>query len=191
MNVEWRAMPPESPWRPGRRPSGTRLSQSITLDVSSISIASYAPDRLGQHGCRVPAVTTVRDVSSPDTHPEATGHNQRLRLNSNTHHMPLSVAIGSQTLVMTCGFWVRVWRRRRARSVTAGTQQPCWPSPSGAHEAMLMEDTSSVMDWLSPVPLGLPGTAARATPDASRAIQHSRAKYSRNYPETPRAHGRI
>ena len=39
--------------------------------------------------------------------------------------------------------------------MTAATQQPCWPSLSGAHEAMLMEDTSSVMDWLSPVPLGL------------------------------------
>ena len=30
---------------------------SITLDVFSISIASYAPDRLGQHGCCMPAVT--------------------------------------------------------------------------------------------------------------------------------------
>ena len=62
VNVEWRATRPESPWRPFRRPSGTGLSQSITLDVSSISIASCAPDRLGQHGCRVPAVTTVRDA---------------------------------------------------------------------------------------------------------------------------------
>ena len=34
------------------------------------------------------------------------------------------------------------------------TQQPCWPSPSGAHEAMVIEDTSSVMGWLSPVPSG-------------------------------------
>ena len=57
VNVEWRATRPESPWRPFRRPSGTGLSQSITLDVSSISIASCAPDRLGQHGCCVPAVT--------------------------------------------------------------------------------------------------------------------------------------
>ena len=42
----------------------------------------------------------------------------------------------------------------RAQSVTAATQQPCWLSLSGAHEAMLMEDTSRVMDCLSPVPLG-------------------------------------
>ena len=64
----------------------------------------------------------------------------------------------------------RLQNRRRARSVTAGTQQPCWPSPSGAHEAMLMEDTSSVMDWLSPVPLGLRNGRQG---DSGRVARHS------------------
>ena len=54
--------------------------------------------------------------------------------------------------------------------MTAGTQQPCWPSPSGAHEAMLVEDTSSVMDWLSPVPLGLRNGRQG---DSGRVARHS------------------
>ena len=56
-NVEWRATPPRSPRRPYRGLVGTRLSQPIMVDVSSISIASGAPARLGEHGCRVVVVT--------------------------------------------------------------------------------------------------------------------------------------
>ena len=58
--------------------------------------------------------------------------------------------------------------------MTAGTQQPCWPSLSGAHEAMLMEDTSSVMDWLSPVPLGLRNGRQG---DSGRVARHSTFTY--------------
>lgn len=57
VNVGWRATPPRSPWRPYRGLDRTRLSQSIINYVSTISIASGAPARLGQHGCRAVAFT--------------------------------------------------------------------------------------------------------------------------------------
>ena len=57
VNVGWRATPPRSPWQPYRGLDRTRLSQSIINYVSTISIASGAPARLGQHGCRAVAFT--------------------------------------------------------------------------------------------------------------------------------------
>ena len=57
VNVGWRVTPPRSPWRPCHGPDGTGPSQPITPDVSSITIASCAPDGLGQHGCCVVAAT--------------------------------------------------------------------------------------------------------------------------------------